>query len=175
MLWKWSLRLFDHSIPNDRLVYYSSWWCNNGDIFTLDEHYVLYSRGYAQCKTRLQALKQPRYSYSIYSVIIMWNHSSSLGPMFVGKQIFAGSWGRYFVGKLCDVTLKMTLTWFIYKVRKDLLWCFIMLQNRVYFPINTSMRPVIAGKWNHLRGFRARWIVKTMITIEKNTLWLMLN
>ena len=24
--------------------------------------------------------------------------------MFVGKQIFVGSWGRYFVGKLCDVT-----------------------------------------------------------------------
>ena len=35
--------------------------------------------------------------------ILMWNHTSFWGPMF-GKQTFAGSWGRYFVGKLCDVT-----------------------------------------------------------------------
>ena len=34
---------------------------------------------------------------------ILWNHSSLYGPMFVGKQIFAGSLGRYFVDKLYDV------------------------------------------------------------------------
>lgn len=31
---------------------------------------------------------------------ILWNHSSSWSPMFVRKQIFVGSWGSYFVGKL---------------------------------------------------------------------------
>ena len=35
---------------------------------------------------------------------MLLNHSSSWSPMFVGKQFFVGSWGRYFVGKLLYVT-----------------------------------------------------------------------
>ena len=41
---------------------------------------------------------------NVIKVHVLWNHSSSWNPMFVGKQIFAGSWGRYFVGNLYDVT-----------------------------------------------------------------------
>ena len=43
---------------------------------------------------------------------LIWSHRNfglhrsycGIIPTFVGKQIFAGSWGHYFVGKLCDVT-----------------------------------------------------------------------
>ena len=31
---------------------------------------------------------------------LLWNHSSSWGPIIVGKQNFVGSCGRYFAGKL---------------------------------------------------------------------------
>ena len=31
---------------------------------------------------------------------ILKNYSSLRGPMFVDKQIFAGSWGRYFPNKI---------------------------------------------------------------------------
>ena len=54
---------------------------------------------------------------------ILWNHSSSWGPMFVGKQIFAGSWAGYFVGKLYDVNKEDSCykcTWFTYTQRKEL-------------------------------------------------------
>ena len=69
--------------------------------------------------------------------------------MFAGKQIFADSWGRYFVGKLGDVTREND-SYLIYlqTTEKFIFLIFIMLQNRVIFPVNTSMRPVdlIAGK-----------------------------
>ena len=91
-----------------------------------------------------------RISYEIiYFNNILWNHSSSWGPMFAGKQIFADSWGRYFVGKLGDVTREND-SYLIYlqTTEKVIFLIFIMLQNRVIFPVNTSMRPVdlIAGK-----------------------------
>ena len=41
---------------------------------------------------------------------ILWNHSSLWGPMFDGKQIFAGLWGRYFVDKQKMSVRKITLT-----------------------------------------------------------------
>ena len=88
--------------------------------------------------------------------------------MFVGKQIFIGSWGRYFVDKLCDVTRECN-SYLIYSQTTEgviFLIYFIMLQNRVIFLVHTS----ISGKGNHLTGFRERWTEKTMMAIKKKCL-----
>ena len=86
---------------------------------------------------------------------------------FVGKQkilLVRGdviSWVSYAMSPG-----KITLTSFILKLRKKSSFLYIiMLQNRLIFLVNTSMRPVIAGKWTHLSGFRARWTKEIMIAI----------
>ena len=43
-------------------------------------------------------------TWSDHTVIKDFRSYCGIIPTFVGKQIFAGSWGHYFVGKLYDVT-----------------------------------------------------------------------
>ena len=56
---------------------------------------------------------------------LLWNHSSSWGPVFVDKQIFASWWGHYFLGKLYDVTSEDEYNVYYYElsflrfIRKD--------------------------------------------------------
>lgn len=66
------------------------------------------------------------------------------------------------VYKLYNVTKEdnyYMCTWFTYKQRKKLSFLFVI------FLFNTSMRQVIARKWQHQRGFPAQLTVKTTIVI----------
>ena len=59
--------------------------------------------------------------------------------MFVGKQIFVGSWDVISRMNFAMSPGKITLTLFIYKLRKELSFLyFIMLQRRGIFLVNTS-------------------------------------
>ena len=71
------------------------------------------------------------------------------------SKFFGGSWGRYFVGKLCDVTREDN-SYLIYlqtSERVIFVIFFIMLQNRDIFLVKTPICPVIE---NHLTGFQLK-------------------
>ena len=46
---------------------------------------------------------------------LLWNHSSSWGPMFVGKRIFVGSWGAFYAMYPGKITVSSS----IYNPRKE--------------------------------------------------------
>ena len=109
---------------------------------------------------------------------LIWSHRNfglhrsycGIIPTFVGKQIFAGSWGHYFVGKLCDVTREDISNFICFSKYGKSYLSHILLGKITLFCSDGSlcktMRPVIAGKWNHQRGYRTRWTVKSMIEIK---------
>ena len=112
-----------------------------------------------------------RISYEIINLnSTLLNHSSSWGQIFVGKQIFADSWGRYFVGKLGDVTRENDSYLIYLQTTENLSFLYFnMLQNRVIFPVNTSMRPgtLYCGEVKPPKGLSSAMYCKTMITIKK--------
>ena len=122
-------------------------------------------------------------TWSDHTVIKDFRSYCGIIPTFVGKQIFAGSWGHYFVGKLYDVTREDISNFICFSKYGKSYLSHILLGKITLFDsdgslckhFDTSMRPVIAGKWNHQRGFRTRWTVKSMIAITiTKSLWLML-
>ena len=57
---------------------------------------------------------------------------------FVGKQIFAGSWGCYFVCKLCYITMEDNSYLIYLKTTERVIFL------TFYYATNTSMHPEIA-------------------------------
>lgn len=97
--------------------------------------------------------------------------------MFVSKQIFAGSWRRYFIGKLSDVTKEGNSYLVFYKLRiessfmplgKVTLLSLDASYIWVIFLVSTSMRPVIAVKWLVSISFEIwLWNPKNMSTTQR--------
>lgn len=66
-----------------------------------------------------------------------------IGPHVREYADFASSWGRYFLGKLYDVTMEDNsdmCTWFIYKLRKKDNFILVWMQavSNIFFLVNSN-------------------------------------